>query len=154
MSTRKRPTKQNAAQEDVPVKATKAQVTQRVNQVYKLLILGKTRAYILQYAADTWDSSERMADEYISRASAMIEEQANRDRETHMKLATTRLELVFNEAYEIGEYKDALGAQHQLNKIMGLYAPTKQDVNVSGSLSWADMINQSRGSNDSDDPKP
>ncbi len=125
-------------------KGTRAQIARRVTQVFKLLILGKTRAFIVQFCADQWEIEERQADEYIARANDMIEAQAARTREDHMKIALQRLDAVFGEAFEAGEFKDALGAQHQVNKIIGLYAPTQQNVNVTGNLTWAQMVQQSR----------
>jgi hypothetical protein len=127
-----------------PAKATGAQITQRLNQVYKLMVMGKPRPHIIQYCSETWQIDERQADNYIARVRAMLDEQAARTRDEHRALALQRLDLVFSEALDSGEYKDALGAQHQVNKIIGLYAPT--NVNHSGSvaLTWEQMIQQAR----------
>lgn len=149
MSTRKRSMKTTSSQEQVPVKATNAQIHQRVNQVHKLLILGRTRAFILQYCADHWAIEERQTDEYIARARTMLEEQAALDREAQRQMALARLGMIFNEAFDGGAYKDALGAQHQLNRIVGLYAP--KELNVSGSLTWAQIIEQAREDTDDSD---
>ncbi len=134
MSTRKRSTKKPPPPQEKVVKATKAQIHQRVAAVHRQLVLGRTRAYILQYASSQWECSVRTTDDYIARAREMLKEQTNRDRDAHLALALARLDLVFVEAYEQGVYKDALGAQHQLNKIMGFYAPTKHDVRIT----WED----------------
>lgn len=122
--------KTNAADKPVPVKATEAEMTRRISAIYKLLVLGYDRPYILQYASETWDASERSADDYMSRARALIDAQTSRDREEHLKIALSRLEMVFNAAYVSSQYKDALGAQHQLNKILALYAPVQQHIEV------------------------
>lgn len=142
--------KLNADEKPVPVKATETEMTLRINSVYKLLILGYDRPYILQHAAERWESSERMADEYMARARAMIDAQTSREQDEHLKIALARLELVFNSAYTMGDYKGALGAQHQLNKILALYAPAKQEINHSGSISWAQLIEQARQAGDHD----
>jgi hypothetical protein len=126
--------KKNADDRPVPVKATEAEMTRRINDVYKLLVLGYDRPYILQYASETWKASERSADDYMARARALIDAQAGRDREEHLKIALSRLDMIFGAAYVNGDYKDALGAQHQVNKIIGLYAPVNQTVTLSGAI--------------------
>lgn len=55
-------------------KATQVQQLERIRSVKKLLLIGKTRSDILQYASDKWGSSERSCDDLIKTATLQIQE--------------------------------------------------------------------------------
>lgn len=129
-----RPKKLNADDQPVPVKASNADIKRRVNTIYRMLAKGETRAEILRYASETWGVTERTAEEYLSRATSIFNEQASKDHERQYGLAMTRLTIVFGEALDASDYQGAIAAQREINKIIGLYAPVNQNVNVSGTL--------------------
>lgn len=113
---------------ETPVKATDAEVSRRIATIHKLLVAGASRTTILQYAVKTWDVSESMADKYIGRAKETILEQVDRDKDQNLALALERMQEIYQECKSAKNYKGAITAQVEINKLLGLYAPTKQEV--------------------------
>ncbi len=113
---------------DTPVKATDAEVNRRVMDVYRLLVAGASRATIVQYTAKTWSVSDRQTDEYIARAKADLLAQLDRDKENNLAMAITRMSDIYQQCYAAKNYKGAITAQIEINKLLGLYAPVKQEL--------------------------
>ena len=138
---------------DTPVKATDAEVTRRVNAVYKLLVLGTGRAAILQLAAGNWKVSERQGDEYIARAREILKEQTDRDKDRNLEMAMARMNEVYHQGMTAKNYKVAISAQIEINKLLGLYAPVNANVNLSGTVAVKGYANFSPDQWDkTDDP--
>lgn len=111
---------------------TKAEKNKRISAVGKLLCLGKERAEILQYSAGTWGVSERQVDTYISEATAQIQIANTEDLAAEKAMALARNRMIFGLAIKAEQYRNALNAQDQINKLLGLYAPEKKEL--SGTL--------------------
>jgi len=73
-------------------KATRAQMTVRVNDVYTKLLDAWSRKDIVQYAAKTWKIGIRQADGLIKRASDAIIEKGNIHRQLQLGKSMARLE--------------------------------------------------------------
>ena len=103
---------------------------QRINKVIEWLVLGLSRAQILQYAAEKteWNISERQIDTYISRANEEIEKHAQTVRERELGKSIKRLEMLFHSCMKVQDYQRALAVQKELNELLGLKAPVKQEV--------------------------
>lgn len=113
---------------DTPVKSTDAEVTKRVALVYKLLVAGASRASIQQYAANTWKLSERPVDEYIARAKLDLVAQTDKDKDNNLAMALARMNDIYQQCFTAKNYKGAITAQVEISKLLGLYAPTKQEL--------------------------
>jgi glycyl-tRNA synthetase beta subunit len=103
-------------------RATKAKQARRVMAVYSMLEHGTPRPIILDYARSAWRISTRQTDTYIAAASAIHTDRFERDAAFYFAQALERLNDVFNEAFEAGNYSAALKAQQQINRLCGLYA--------------------------------
>lgn len=110
-----------------PVKATQAEVTKRVTQVYNWLLQGLSRADILELVAKKgeWKVSDGMIDEYMSRATAEIKEKASIQRDEELGKAIERMRFLFRQNVLIQDYKAALAVQKELNELLGLYPAKK-----------------------------
>jgi hypothetical protein len=113
---------------ETPVKATDAEILRRVATVHKLLVAGASRASIQQYAINAWGLSESPVDVYISRAKETIKEQTDRDKESNLSMAIARMNDIYQQCYAAKNYKGAITAQVEINKLLGLYAPVKQEL--------------------------
>jgi hypothetical protein len=64
----------------VAKKSTNAEIDERVNTVYDLLLRANSRTQILRYAADTWGCGERTAETYMARARQLMQLDAELER--------------------------------------------------------------------------
>jgi hypothetical protein len=110
-----------AAIENRRGRATKAKQARRVMAVYSMLEQSTPRPLILDYARSAWRISTRQTDTYIAAASALYSTRADRDMSYYFAQALERLNTVFNDAFEAGDYRAALSAQQQINQLCGLY---------------------------------
>jgi hypothetical protein len=113
-------------------KATKREVTARVQQVYTMLVSGIDTAQILQYASENWQIVDRNTYNYIARANKLIAKHAETHREHEMGKAVARLNRLYSSALKVQDYKTCLAVQKEINALFGLYAPTKTDVTSNG----------------------
>jgi len=122
-------------------KATNAEKKRRVNTIGDLLMMGTSRAEILQYAADKsgWGVSERTIDEYIAEATEQFRRISDYNREEQVGKAIRRLEMLFLRAMKVQDFQRALATQRELNLLLGLHESKK--LEISGSLQLS-VINQ------------
>lgn len=111
-----------------PVKATDAEVLRRVATVCKLMIAGASRTTIVQYGSTQWSVSDRQIDDYISRAKLDIATMTDKDKESNLNMAMARMNDIYQQCYAAKNYKGAMSAQIEINKLLGLYASVKQEV--------------------------
>jgi hypothetical protein len=104
------------------------EITQRVADVYVLLLNGTPRRHILQHAAKAWGVQTRQADEYIARASAEFKAQSALVYEQEHGKALARLDDLYYRAIKKDDIQRALEAQRERNKVIGLYAPTRTEL--------------------------
>lgn len=111
-------------------KPTKAERTQRITEVYKLLIIGLQRHDIIRYLAEktAWELADRTVDLYIARATEQITAHAKFERASELGKAILRLNDLYARTTKIQDYKTAMAIQRELNELMGLYAPTRLDL--------------------------
>jgi len=109
-------------------KATNAEASQRTRAVYEKLVQGASRAEILQYVAkEAWGINERSIDYYIQRATKKLEKEAAPAREIELGKAKARLAMLFARSLQIKDYKGALAIQKEINTLLGLNAPARQE---------------------------
>lgn len=118
---------------ELPVKATNAEIAQRVAMVHKLLVAGASRGAIVQYGSKEWRVSDRQIDDYIASAKETLKAQTDRDKENNLSMALARMNDIFQQCMSAKNFKGAITAQQEINKLLGLYEPVKQDH--SGDLS-------------------
>jgi hypothetical protein len=106
---------------------TDAVFTDRVTTVYKDLVSGKRRPDILQYAS-AWGVTERTVDNYIARANAHLERDAETIRKRELGKAHNRYELLFEKALAKDDLKTALQAEVERGRLLGLNATTQTEV--------------------------
>ena len=85
-------------------KSTKAAKEFRVNTVYKLLVDGKSRSEILQFAADEWDISTRQGDQYIADARQKIEHDCTISRQEFLAETIVGLRSIRQQAERRGQF--------------------------------------------------
>ena len=117
-------------------KANKATVNERTHAVALMLVEGKTRAQILQNAAE-WDIAERTVEDYIARATELLAAESAAEFVSEFGKAKRRLELLFERTFAREDYGRALAVVKELNTLLGLYPPTRTAtaVGVMG-VSW------------------
>ena len=113
-------------------KSTAAEVAARVDTVMTHLLRAKNRPFIIQYAADTWSVSERTADGYIARATALIEGITKPRKEYEFALVRQRLEDLYGKALADRNYNAALGALKQVAEMTGINEAQKVDLTSGG----------------------
>lgn len=128
------------SQDNQQSKSTKAEITKRVNQVYNLLLMGFSRAEILEYGQKVdpkkhktaWNVADNTIDTYISKANEIFKLQSAIHRDEQFGLAISRLIYLWQKNVSIQDYKTALAVQREINLLLGLYPPkdTKLNINI------------------------
>lgn len=109
-------------------RVTKAEKKRRVNDVYKMLLVGCSRAEILQLATNQgWGVSDRQVDTYIKDARKKFTDVLDEDVTQYRAEALTRLHYLLQKAFQIQDYKTALAVQKEINSVLGLEAAKKLD---------------------------
>jgi hypothetical protein len=115
-------------------KATKAQVTQRLNAVVKLRLGGAAIREIFQYGQDHgWGVGYDAVYKYVGKADAIITERAERDRDRLLAFEVNARNRVFARAMEKGDLEAALKVLKDRAQLLNLYPakdPTPSAVPV------------------------
>lgn len=109
-------------------KATNAECNKRVNTIYKMMLAGADRAEIIQYGAETYELGERAVDDLIFKVNIAFEEASKHIREAEFGKALTRLNNLYARSLKVQDFKTALSVQREINTLLGLNAPIRQDV--------------------------
>lgn len=110
-------------------KGTKAEVELRVQTVYEMILKGATRPFIMRYAAEKWDLSERTVDEYMCRARDIIRETfEDRDRERLIIDTIAKLSDLYVKNYTIEDFRECRNILESRSKLLGLNEADKIDV--------------------------
>ena len=126
--------RRKATDKENPVKATQAEAANRVNVVYSMLLIGSSRADILQHAAEKWQIEERTTDDYIAKATAILETKIAQSQDIELNRALQRRELLFLKNMKIQDYKAALAVEADKAKLLSLYPATKHELIVNVKL--------------------
>ena len=101
-------------------KSTKAAKEFRVNTVYKLLVDGKSRSEILQFAADEWDISTRQGDQYIADARQKIEHDCTISRQEFLAETIVGLRSIRQQAERRGQFQVAVNSMRLMTELIGI----------------------------------
>ena len=111
-------------------RAGAAAVEERIMKVYQLLVDGARRDLICQFVAKetNWNVSRRMIDRYIREAWKEIVKRNRPKKKQALALAIARREDLYLRCKKVQDYKACQTIAADLAKLLGLYAPTKQEV--------------------------
>lgn len=112
---------------------TTALLTERTHTIALMLVRGKSRADVLQYGAEI-GLTERVTDEYIRRATALIADELEGEREAEIIKSRLRLERLFERAYATRQYRTALAVVKEINALMGLYPPVRAELTTTAEM--------------------
>jgi hypothetical protein len=107
-------------------RATKAETTRRVNEVYKLLASAARVEDIVAFAEKkAWGVNKRQLETYMKRAREQMAKDGEADRKEQIDIADAQLAAIQAKATSIGDHNNAIKARMARNKLRGLDAPTK-----------------------------
>lgn len=112
-------------------KATKAEVNERVMQVYALLIKSATYNDIVRYCKEKYQICSSQSDKYIKKATALIQKNNMDALESMRALSTTKYMKWITMLEKDGNIVEASKLQARIDKINGLEST---NVNVSGNI--------------------
>jgi hypothetical protein len=96
-------------------------------EIQKRMIEGWSTAEIVKVYSDKWNCTDVNVRKYIGRVKEhwrdMIQEQLPTLRNKYME----RLEMMFRECYDAGNYKTALDVQKEIHRICGLHDEKRED---------------------------
>ena len=101
-------------------KSTNAEAQFRTNTVYGLLVDGRSRADIIQFAAENWQISDRQADTYIQKARVKIEQDCELSRPQFLAEALAGLRSIRQQAERRGQMQVAINALRLQAELVGL----------------------------------
>jgi hypothetical protein len=110
------------------MKSTKAEVRQRVEEVFKLRLGGANFPDILQYASapeQAWGVSERQIWNYIKAADQLLLERFDAKAPHLLNRHLLQRNQVYAHAMGAGDFRTALAILQDEAKLEGLYPPTK-----------------------------
>jgi len=114
-------------------KATKAEVTRRVEQVRELLLKRLTYTQIVEYGRVNWDLHPAQMAKYVARATRQIRATAeNLDLTHELALALEGFDLLMAKQMAAGDYRGACVTLDKRIALLGLAAPLK--IEHSGSV--------------------
>lgn len=118
-------------------KSNKTTVKSRVSKVGDMLMSGKNRTEITQFAAKEWKVSQRQTDEYISNAKDEIEKTTSRRTDFNYAKAEYKLDLIYNKAMKLDQLNSAISATKELATLQGLY---KTETGQTGTITFISNI--------------
>jgi len=127
MTIMKKPGEKKPKQIGKPRKATKAESMQRVAKVKHMLIMGKRRPAIIQFAKENWDIGENQVDKYLRMATDEMEDAANATYETNRKKILAGLWAAYHLSVET---LDKAEQRQMLKTIADLTGLTKININL------------------------
>ena len=112
-------------------RATNAEISRRVDQIYTLMLGGASYRDILAHCEKhEWPVKKRMIDHYIQRARERFEQAAETKRGQEFGRALDRLEDLYSRNLKIQDYKAALAVVKERLTLLGLYPPAKSEVAI------------------------
>ena len=115
-------------------RTTAAEKRKRISLIIPLLLAGKGRSEILQFASDMgWGLSDRTVESYVAAAREEIKVAGDAARDYEYGLARSRLESQYAVALEAGDGRLALAILREINALAALHqAPAPQRFQFEG----------------------
>ena len=105
-------------------RSTKSEKEFRISTVYGQLCDGWARFQIVQFAAETWDVSERSADRYIEWARERIDQDCSLSRQAFLAECLQRLRNYEQQAAKRGQMQVATNSVRLQAELVGLTGKT------------------------------
>ena len=110
-------------------KSTAAEVCQRIDAVYDLLLQGVSRRGMQQYATQhAWGVSPRQLDTYARRAKALLARAAERERAVELGKTLEQLDLLFMKALAENDRAEARAVLKDRTELLGLAAARRHEL--------------------------
>ena len=103
-------------------RSTKHECAHRVKTVHGLLLDGLSNSQIGQFAAETWDVSQRQTERYIAEARQLIEEDCAISRQSYLAEILGRLRNYEQQAARRGQLQVATNSVRLQAELVGLTA--------------------------------
>jgi hypothetical protein len=99
-----------------------AKTTDRVNEVYAMLVAGLRREAIIRLANEKhgWNVRPRTVDDYIAKAKQRFEEEARVRREAELGKAIARLDNLYAKSVSRNDNRTALAVERERIELLGL----------------------------------
>ncbi len=115
------------------MKATKAEVWQRVNEVLAIRLDGAEFHDILQYAAEKgWGVGERQLWNYVRAADKLLVERLERDRDKLFARHVGQRRALLGRCVTAGDYSTASRILRDEAELLGLYPPKRTELTGQG----------------------
>lgn len=111
-------------------KSTMAEVQQRIDVVYQMLLQGLGKQEIVRYCADKWKVGVRTTEKYIHRATIELGHVSNEERQSALGSAVKRLNSIYYKAMKKDDLKTAIVAQKEINDLFHLKDEEHKTDNV------------------------
>jgi hypothetical protein len=111
-------------------RVSKAEMSRRVHEVFRLLLQGANFLDVKEYAQDTaegktaWNVSDKTIHRMIRRAHVLLADYAERDRGKLMAKSLARREYIYAKAVQAGDLRAALRAADSQDQLLGMF-PSK-----------------------------
>jgi hypothetical protein len=109
-------------------KSTRAETTNRINNVYDKLVSGWTQPAVVAYGIETWGVSEGAVRKYIQKANIAISKFAEEYREHAFEINLAKRSDLYRMALEDDDKRLALEVARDESKLLGLYAPEHSKI--------------------------
>jgi len=101
-------------------KPTKSQMTERVLEVYHLIICGSSRTDILQYAAKNYGLEARATDDLIAKARELQESNVKDRQESMLSECVSRYDDLYKEARAKDDLKSCIAINKEMSELFHL----------------------------------
>jgi hypothetical protein len=103
-------------------KATKAEVTQRVEELAEMVIKGYSQRELMRHVTDSWGLSAEQASRYVRKGRDLVIEDAGQlDRKDMLAAKIQMLEQIARDCAVSGRENNAIGAIRLLAELVGAF---------------------------------
>src|SRR5438132_4913296 len=111
------------------MKATKATVQTRVEEIAEIRIAGGGFRDIVQYASKKkWRVADRQLWNYIARADELLATRHEEGKEKRFNLAIAQRQALYARAFEAGDWRAALSILKDRDELWGLYPGSLREL--------------------------
>jgi len=128
------------------MKAEKAEIARRIDEVLRIIVDGAEFHDIVQYAAEKqWGVKERQLRNYIAKANDLLAQRRERDRDKLLARHIAQRRNLYARALNAADYRTALTVAKDEAELEGLYPPTKiAPTNPDGTKEYGDLSDADR----------
>ena len=115
------------------MKSTQATVRQRVDEVYRIRLLGAEFPDIRQHASEQgWGVSDRQLWRYVAQGDRLLAETREKDRDKLLNRHVAQRRVVYARAMSVSDFRTALAALKDEGQLLGLYPARKHELTGQG----------------------